>query len=190
MLYDIYIRRANGPRGVLDPEQRFISATSYQYPVICSRYCLQYLLGGPKTAGTVDGDTLSMRLGAPRDPPDAPKEVHDDPMGAHDDAKGLIKGLHTSHTVLMVPQYPPLGVPEMAPVAPRTPPSIKRQQKPMVFQCFSIRQIALPRYLPSATGTPWDASLLPKAVPGPLSGTPRRTQGPPRTSSRSPMELL
>ena len=37
------------PSCVLDPEQRFISATSYQYPVICFRYCLQYLLGGAQT---------------------------------------------------------------------------------------------------------------------------------------------
>ena len=68
-----------------------------------------------------------MWIGAPRDPPDAPKEVHDDPTGAYDNTTGLAKGLHTSHPDLMIPQCLPLGLPEVAPVPPRTPTSIKTQ---------------------------------------------------------------
>ena len=66
-----------------------------------------------------------MWIGAPRDPPDAPKEVHDDPTGAYDNTTGLAKGLHTSLPDLVIPQCLPLGLPEVAPVPPRTAPSIK-----------------------------------------------------------------
>ena len=124
-----------------------------------------------------------MRLGAPRDPPGAAKEAHDDTMGAQNDAKGLAKVLLASHADLMVRQGRPLELPEEAPCHPRTPPSTKTQQKPMVFQCFSIRHIALPRHLPSATGPPWDAPLLPKRAPGP----PLRD---PKTNPRAPKDLL
>ena len=124
-----------------------------------------------------------MSIGAPRDPLDAPNEVHDDPMAAQNDAKGLAKVLLASHADLMVRQGRPLELPEEAPCHPRTPPSTKTQQKPMVFQCFSIRHIALPRHLPSATGPPWDAPLLPKRAPGP----PLRD---PKTNPRAPKDLL
>ena len=124
-----------------------------------------------------------MSIRAPKDPPGAAKDAHDDTMGAQNDAKGLAKVLLASHADLMVRQGRPLELPEEAPCHPRTPPSTKTQQKPMVFQCFSIRHIALPRHLPSATGPPWDAPLLPKRAPG----SPLRD---PKTNPRAPKDLL
>ena len=132
-----------------------------------------------------------MCSGAPRDPPGAAKEAHDDTMGAQNDAKGLAKVLLASHADLMVRQGRPLELPEEAPCHPRTPPSTKTQQKPTVFQCFSIRHIALPRHLPSATGPPWDAPLLPKRAPSPPQGPqdePKGPQGPPPSTPRSSSE--
>ena len=134
-----------------------------------------------------------MRLGAPRDPPGAAKEAHDDTMGAQNDAKGLAKVLLASHADLMVRQGRPLELPEEAPCHPRTPPSTKTQQKPMVFQCFSIRHIALPRHLPSATGPLGTHLCSPRRLPALRQGPqdePKASQGPPpsppRSSSESP----
>ena len=39
------------PNGVFDPQQRIMSATSYQYDVICLRYCSQYLSETPTKPG-------------------------------------------------------------------------------------------------------------------------------------------
>ena len=89
-------------QGVLDPEQLILSATSYQYTVICIPFTVY--LGGPKTPKQVITSKRSIGAVAPRGPLGASEAPPERPQGAPEPPRA--------------PPRAPQGPPKMLPGSP------------------------------------------------------------------------